>query len=58
MPPTPQFGWRNSAAGIGVSHIQKPFEKSQTGKYIGAAIAIFSARQGSVPSPKPEVRRF
>jgi RsiW-degrading membrane proteinase PrsW (M82 family) len=42
MPPTPQFGWRNSAAGIGASRIQKPVEKSQAKKYIGAAIATFS----------------
>jgi hypothetical protein len=39
----PQSGWRNSAAGIGVSHVRKPVEKSQTGKYIGAGIAVFSA---------------
>lgn len=42
IPSTPQFGWRNSAAGIGASRIQKPVEKSQTKKYIGAGIAIFS----------------
>ncbi len=42
-PPANQFGWRNSTTGIGVSRIQKPVEKSQTGKYIGAALAIFSA---------------
>jgi RsiW-degrading membrane proteinase PrsW (M82 family) len=42
-PPTGQIGWRNSAAGVGVSGIQKPVEKSQTGKYIGAGIAVFSA---------------
>ena len=40
--PSTQFGWRTSAAGIGVSRIQKTVEKSQTRKYIGAGIAIFS----------------
>lgn len=53
LPPTVQFqpanqmpsspiGWQNSMSGLGVRHIQEPIEKSQTGKYIGVAIAIFS----------------
>jgi RsiW-degrading membrane proteinase PrsW (M82 family) len=42
MSPSTQVGWRNSAAGIGISRVQKTVEKSQTKKYIGAGIAIFS----------------
>lgn len=42
MPPTPQVGWRNSMAGLGAASVQETVEKSQTGKYIGVAIAIFS----------------
>jgi RsiW-degrading membrane proteinase PrsW (M82 family) len=39
---TPALGWQNSMAGIGVRRVREPVEPSQTGKYIGVAIAIFS----------------
>lgn len=38
----PALGWQNSMAGIGVRRVREPVEPSQTGKYIGVAIAIFS----------------
>ena len=40
--PLPPVSWQNSMSGLGVRHIQEPIEKSQTGKYIGVGLAIFS----------------
>ena len=38
----PPISWQNSMSGLSAAHIQEQVEKSQTGKYIGVAIAIFS----------------
>jgi protease PrsW len=42
FPDSLPIGWQNSMSGLGARHIQEPVEKNRTGKYIGAAIAIFS----------------
>ncbi len=38
----PPISWQNSMSGLSAGHIENPVEKSQTGKYIGVAVAIFS----------------
>ena len=41
-PQSPPVNWKNSISGFGVSRLQAPVQPSQTGKYVGAAAAIFS----------------
>ncbi len=42
LPPVESDSWRNSISGLSVAHIQDHAPPSQTGKYIGIAIALFS----------------
>jgi RsiW-degrading membrane proteinase PrsW (M82 family) len=42
MPQPVSINLRNSISGLGIRHMEAPVEKSQTGKYVGIALAIFS----------------